>query len=79
MDQNVCVLLFPFIRPVEGHPLEHTLSGTEQSGETVIKNLKIIIIFKKVCYYLGSLTCKQGITEWALLIFIFKFLVPFLE
>ena len=35
MDQNVCVLLFPFIRPVEDHPSEHALSGTEQSGKTV--------------------------------------------
>ena len=47
MDQNVCVLLFPFIRPVEDHPSEHTLSGTEQSGKTVN--------FVKSAFYFGRM------------------------
>lgn len=54
MDQNVCVLLFPFIRPVEHHPLEHILPGTEQPDKTVnfVKNASYFgRMFLLICFF----------------------------
>ena len=53
MDHNVCVLLFPFKRRVEDHPLEHTLPGTEQSDKTVnfVKNASYFgRMFLLICF-----------------------------